>query len=136
MMILINKTEYESVLKKQKQNYFFKKRFKSQRNQSVNPGSYSNSSKLNLPDSASQQFQQSESETNQGNTSLLVTHEKLNLKSHPSSVPTTNYSIGGVSPKSIDDTASTKRSNFQSGKNFNDREPTSYYSSLGNKPKS
>ena len=111
MKILINKTEYESVLKKQKQNYFFKKRFKSQRNQSVNPGSYANSSKLNLPDTASQQFHQSEVDVNQGNTSLLVTHEKLSLKSHPSSVPTTNYSIGGVSPKSIDDTVSIKGNN-------------------------
>lgn len=34
----VKKSEYDTVMKNQKKNYFFKKRFKSQRNQSVNAG--------------------------------------------------------------------------------------------------
>lgn len=43
-----HKVEHESIMKKQKQNYFFTKRFKSQRNQSVNGGSFVSSSKLQM----------------------------------------------------------------------------------------
>lgn len=44
-----HKVENESIMKKQKQNYFFKKRFKSQRNQSVNSTSYTSNTKLKMP---------------------------------------------------------------------------------------
>lgn len=40
------KVEQESIMKKQKQNYFFKKRFKSQRNPQANPPAYASKVKV------------------------------------------------------------------------------------------
>ena len=74
-----SKVEYESIMKKQKQNYFFKQRFKSQRNTSGSSGSYHTSVKLG----ATKLVRGS----GKNHSSLSAAHERLGMKSHPASLP-------------------------------------------------
>jgi hypothetical protein len=66
------KMENEMVMKKQKQNYFFKKRFKSQRNHSVNPGSFSNNSNMKLSAKVNSRLHHANSIVKEASNSLYV----------------------------------------------------------------
>lgn len=87
---------------KQKQNYFFKQRFKSQKNTSV--GSYHSSKKLRHPAGV----------TPKGHSSLVVGQDRLGVKSHSTALPCGNFSVR--SPTTVE---STDRSDKPSSKAHN-----------------
>lgn len=84
------KMENEMVMKKQKQNYFFKKRFKSQRNHSVNPGSFSNNSNIKLSAKVSHRPHHASSIVRDSSNSLYV---KTPTAMTGFSAPTQNGSV-------------------------------------------
>lgn len=139
---------------------FLNKRFKSQRNQSVNPGSFVNNNQLNVPAPVSKK-QSSAATTVPGmdlihnlsyfeskfewtfwylnlgnNTSLLVTHEKLNLKTKQGSMGNVNYSISSNSPTSFASNSAQNRNSSNCVKALKHREAKSYYSSLSSNSRS
>ena len=135
-----SKIEQESIMKKQKQNYFFKTRFKSQRNPSWNPTTYKSKikPKLNGPNPLENSTKGPSNLKSTSNNSLFVAHEKLNFNNQSSKAISNNYnsnhSINATSPSSLDWSAMAQRSNKWM-KQFKNREPRSFYSSLGNKNK-
>jgi len=103
----VHKEEGESFKRKQKQNYFFKQRFKSQRNASVGTGSYHSSSHFKSGRLA--KVQSSDLGRVINHNSLVITHERLGIKSHPPSYPNANFSVGVTSPSSIESTSVTEQ---------------------------
>lgn len=130
-----NKIEYESVMKKQKQQYFFKKRFKSQRNTSVTSGTNINNINLNIA-STMGKSQLSHISTGGVNNSLLLHNERINIKSSSGCIPSTNYSLTSKSPTVFDENQIPVSGNTKGIKNINIRDTKKFYSSLSQKPKS
>jgi hypothetical protein len=129
-----SKIEYESVVKKQKQQYFFKKRFKSQRNTSVTSESYGKSSNLSKASVLGSNPLSSQNSGN-GNNSLLVHHERININ-NPGSNQSANFILASKSPTAIDINHIPIRVGSKAITNFNHKETNQYYSNLSQKPKS
>ena len=129
------KVEYESVMKKQKQQYFFKKRFKSQRNTSVTTGAHVSTSNANIGSKIGKVQVPHHSSSNVNN-SLLIQHERISIKSSAGSIKSANYSLTSKSPTAFDENQIPIRGVSKGLKNSNPREIKQFHSSLGQKPKS
>lgn len=70
------------------------------------------------------------------NTSLLVTHEKLSLKTKQASTGNVNYSLSSNSPTSFASGSAQNRNSTHCVKAIKHRDTKSYYSSLGSNNRS